>query len=109
MNFWKSYAFSFDDNISIKANDDKLNEWMIPLIGAFESTIDICSMYAAIHEKALKNHMNMHHFSLYKRGSPIKASLTLSIMDTFARIDDVGTLPKFQNKGYATRLMIYAL
>lgn len=98
----------FDEEIFIRANDHKLNDWMIPLIGAFESTIEFCSIYAATHERALKKNINLRHFSLYKQGTPI-ASITLSVHDTIARIDDVGTLPEFQGKGYATRLMGYVL
>jgi predicted GNAT family acetyltransferase len=49
------------------------------------------------------------HFSLYKQEKPI-ASITLSMHDdNIARIDDVGTLPEFQGKGYAMHLMRYVL
>ena len=100
---------SFANETMIKANDDKLNEWMMPLIGAFESTFDVCSIYAATHANALKRNVNLHHFSLYKQDKPI-ASITLSMHDdTIARLDDVGTLPEFQRKGYATYLMRYVL
>ena len=101
-------AASFDAETMIKPNDDQLNEWMIPLIDAFESTIEICSIYAATHESALKKNINLRHFSLYEQEKPI-ASITLSMHDTIARIDDVGTLPELQGKGYATHLMRYVL
>ena len=100
---------SFDDETIIKGNDDQLNDWMMPLIGAFESTFEICSIYATTHENALKKNINLRHFSLYKQEKPI-ASITLSMHDdTIARIDDVGTLPELQGKGYATHLMRYVL
>jgi len=99
---------SFEGETNIRANDDQLNDWMVPLIGAFESTIEICSIYAATHESALKKNLNLCHFSLYKQETPI-ASITLSMHDTIARIDDVGTLPEFQGKGYARYLMRYVL
>jgi GNAT superfamily N-acetyltransferase len=100
---------SFDSETTIKANDDQLNDWMMPLIGAFESTFEICSIYATTHENALKKNINLRHFSLYKQEKPI-ASITLSMHDdTIARIDDVGTLPELQGKGYATHLMRYVL
>src|SRR5207302_11372230 len=38
------------DDIMIKANNNQLGDWMMPLIGAFESTFEICSFYAATHE-----------------------------------------------------------
>jgi GNAT superfamily N-acetyltransferase len=98
----------FDAETIIKANDDQLNDWMMPLIGAFESTFEICSIYANIHESALKKNIRLHHFSLYNQNEPI-ASITLSLHDTIARIDDVGTTPKFQGKGYATGLMKHVL
>ncbi|WP_367607704.1 GNAT family N-acetyltransferase [Legionella sp. W05-934-2] len=100
---------SLDDETIIKANDDQLNDWMMPLIGAFESTFEICSIYAATHENAFKRNINLRHFSLYKQEKPI-ASIILSMHDnTIARIDDVGTLPEFQGKGYASALMRYVL
>ena len=99
---------SFDSETTIKANDDQLNDWMVPLIGAFESTFEICSIYATTHKNALKKNVNLRHFSLYKQEKPI-ASITLSMHDAIARIDDVGTLPEFQGKGYATHLMRYTL
>ena len=98
----------FDAETLIKANDDQLNDWMMPLIGAFESTFEICSLYATTHADALKNNINLHHFSLYKQDKPI-ASITLSLINDIARIDDVGTMPEFQGKGYATHLMHYVL
>jgi ribosomal protein S18 acetylase RimI-like enzyme len=99
---------SFYDETMINANNDQLNDWMMPLIGAFESTFEICSIYATTHENALKRNINLCHFSLYKQEKPI-ASITLSLQADIARIDDVGTLPEFQGKGYATRLMSYVL
>lgn len=99
---------SFDSETMIKSNDNQLNDWMMPLIGAFESTIEICRVYATTHANALKRNINLRHFSLYKQEKPI-ASITLSMHDAIARIDDVGTLPEFQGKGYATHLMHYVL
>jgi len=98
----------FDAETLIKANDNQLNDWMMPLIGAFETTFEICSIYADSHESALKRNMNLHHFSLYKQEKPI-ASVTLSTNNNIARIDDLGTLPEFQGKGYATHLMRHVL
>lgn len=109
---------SFDSETTIKLNDDQLNDWMMPLIGAFESTIESCRVYATTHANALKRNINLRHFSLYKQkpstyakasvDKPI-ASITLSMHDAIARIDDVGTLPELQGKGYATHLMRYVL
>jgi len=96
------------DNIIIRAVDDKLEQWMMPLVGAFESTLDITRQYAHVHQKALENKANFHHYTLYKDDAPI-SSITLSLQENMARIDDIGTLPAHKNKGYATQLMKYAI
>lgn len=106
--FAKDKTVNIGTRTMIKANNDRLDEWMMPLIGAFESTFDSCSIYAATHESALRNGINIFHFSLYKQENPI-ASITLSLNDGIARIDDVGTTPEFQGKGYATKLMLHVL
>jgi len=95
-------------DVIVSPSDDQLNEWMIPLIAAFESTEKITTIYANTHESALRKKLNFYHFSLYKQEQPI-ASITLSLQHSIARIDDVGTLPEFQGKGYATHLITYAL
>lgn len=97
-----------DNEIVIKKNDLHLNEWMLPLLGAFESTMDNISMYADTHKLAIAKGTNLHHFSLYMKEKPV-TSITLSIHNAIGRIDDVGTLPEFQGRGYATHLIIYAL
>lgn len=98
----------FSDSTFIQANDNKLDEWMIPLIDAFVSTFDLSLHYANTHESALSKKVELHHFSLYKKSQPV-ASITLSLQNEVARIDDVGTLPEYQAKGYATRLMTFVL
>ncbi len=106
--FTAQSATRFDDTTIIQVNANQLNDWRLPLIGAFESTIEISSVYAATHRAALKKNINLRHFSLYKQEKPI-ASITLSIHDSITRCDDVGTLPEFQNRGYATHLITYTL
>ncbi len=96
------------DNIIIQAVDDKLDQWIIPLVGAFESTIDITRQYAYVHQRALENNANFHHYTLYKDDAPI-SSITLSLQENMARIDDIGTLPAHKNKGYATQLMKHVI
>lgn len=101
-------SFNLDPEISIKSHDVKLNDWMLPLVGAFDSTKEISSIYASRHEVALTKNVNLLHYSLYKNNKPI-ASITLSIHDNIARIDDVGTLPEYQKQGYATLLIKFVL
>ena len=67
---------SLDDEAIILANDDRLNDWITPLMGAFESTVEIGSQYMSTHEIALKNKFKFYDFSLYKQKKPI-ASITL--------------------------------
>ena len=101
-------SFNLDAGISIKSHDVNLNDWMLPLIGAFDSTKEISSIYASRHEAALTKNANLSHYSLYKNNKPI-SSITLSIHDGIARIDDVGTLPEYQKQGYATLLIKFVL
>ncbi len=97
-----------DDETVIQGNDDRLNEWMLPLISAFASTRENCSVYAAAHEAALRKNTNLRHISLYKNNVPI-ASSSLSMHDSIARIDDVATCMAYQGRGYATALMRYTI
>jgi GNAT superfamily N-acetyltransferase len=97
-----------NNTINIQPVDDKLEQWMMPLVDAFESTIDVTRQYAEVHKRALRNKANFHHFTLYKDELPV-SSLTLSLQANIARIDDVGTLSAYQNKGYATQLMKHAI
>lgn len=106
--FATGQAANLDLETVIKNNDHQLNDWMMPLIGAFESTFEVCRVYAATHENALKKNINLRHFSVYKQEQPI-ASITLSMCDAISRIDDVGTLPECQGKGYGSALMRYVL
>lgn len=101
-------AVSSDASTTIKANNDCLSDWISPLVSAFESTHEACSSYADRHENALKNNINFSHYSLYQN-EKIIASITLSLNNGIARIDDVGTLPEHQGQGYATHLINYAL
>lgn len=96
------------DNIVIRAVNDKLEQWMMPLASAFELTVDIMRQYANAHQKALENKANFHHYTLYKDDIPI-SSITLSLQENVARIDDFGTLPSYQNKGFATQLIKYVI
>lgn len=96
------------DRTTICSTDDKLNEWMLPLIGAFQTTEEVCLQYAEVHQKALDKKISLYHFSLYKDSNPI-SSITLSLHNKIARIDDVGTTPEFQKRGYATRLIQHVL
>lgn len=104
----KQSKYDNPHNMIIYSVDDKLDQWMKPLIGAFELTFEVMRQYADVHERALRNKANFHHFTLFKDEVPI-SSLTLSLQANIARIHDVGTLPAYQHKGYATQLVKHAI
>lgn len=88
--------------------DANLGQWAIPL-RAFPATSDEVNLqYGKSHEPALKRKRHLNHLSLFDR-TEIISSLTLSWNNDWARIDDVATLPEYQGKGYATKLMKYGL
>lgn len=95
-----------EDNIH--ANDDKLNDWASPMIAFSSTNNEISIKYMDTHKLAQKRKANLYHYSLYRQEQPI-SSITLSMNDNIARIDDVSTLAEFQGEGYATSLITYAL
>jgi len=107
-NLTRNMTTHFDDGTVMRANDDQLNDWMVPMTAYPGTDAAMSRNYAETHKQALDKKAKLQHFSLYKQGKPI-ASVTLSLHEARARIDDVGTLPEFQGNGYATRLMIYVL
>lgn len=94
------------DCIRIQQNND-LKDWVIPL-KAFGADPEITLLYSNTHLKALERKFKLHHFCLYKDEQPV-SSITLSIHDHSARIDDVATLAEFQNLGFGTCLIKHAL
>lgn len=99
----------FDDEIIIQNMNDNLNDWASPPMEAFEVTPAVLmNMYIKLHENALGRGIHLYHYSLYIDGKPV-SSATLSVCNGISRIDDVGTLPKFQNNGYGRRLLRYIL
>ena len=94
--------------LDIKPMNNRLDEWMIPLIAYPSTTIAINKEYKNRHEIALRRNRALFHFSLFENSEAI-SSLTLSLNEGLARIDDVATVPEFQGRGYATKLMKYAL
>ena len=100
--------YDCDNNDFTIQLDQSLKDWMVPMISAFDSTFEMTLLYAKTHENALKQGYRFEHFCLYKDKQPI-SSITLSMQGNSARIDDVGTIPLYQNKGYATNLIKHAL
>jgi GNAT superfamily N-acetyltransferase len=92
----------------IKPMNNRLDEWAMPLIAFPSTTIAVNKEYKNRHERALMRNKALFHFSLFEN-SEVISSLTLSLNEGLARIDDVATKPGFQGKGYATKLIKYAL
>lgn len=102
----------FDSAHKIHSTDHKLSDWMEPLISAFgnsdENSNEFVKTCIKAHERALKKEWGMNHYTLYVHGRPV-SSLTLSLHNHLARIDDMGTSPNDQRQGYGYQLMAYAL
>lgn len=98
-----------DSALDIRTMDESLQEWSIPLIYGFGSTPEITQVYTQRHEVAVQAQKPIHHFSGYINDKAV-CSLSLSITAEYtARIDDVATMPEYQNKGYATALIAAVL
>lgn len=126
-NHWQSLGFRFSENsfalfielnkprqsccsplLTINQVNDNLEDWLLPLEKAFTSTPEIMQQYCQAHQKALNDKAGFYHFTAYKNGNPV-AAITLSIKETIARIDDMGTHPSHQKQGIATHLVNYVL
>lgn len=104
----KQSKLDIPENILIHSVNDKLDQWLKPLIEAFGLTFEVMRQYADAHERALKNNINVDHYTLFKEEQPI-SSLTVSQHANVARIHDVGTNPAYQSKGFATHLVKHAI
>lgn len=96
------------DNVEVVRTDRILQDWSKPLLSAFESTPEITQQYQSVHEKAQGKGAQFQHYTLYQAGEPI-SSLTLSSVGENCRLDDIGTMRDYQNKGYATFLINHVL
>ena len=85
-----------------------LNEWALPIGNAFAVPPEAVAHYQARHQRALDADQSLHHFILSVEGRVV-CSLTLSLCDGVARLNDVGTIKEFRGQGYATQLIQAAL
>lgn len=81
-----------------------LNEWAAPLSSAFSIPPEQVAHYQARHQRALDADLGVQHFTLAVDGRVV-SSLTLSIGNGVARLNDFGTVPNARAKGYGTRLL----
>lgn len=92
----------------IKSTDHALHDWAHPLESAFEATPALMHQYQTRHQSALDSGKQIHHFTLYTDSLPV-CSLTLSVKDEIARLDDIGTDIEYQGRGYASCIIQHAL
>ncbi|OZO03952.1 GNAT family N-acetyltransferase [Pseudomonas sp. IB20] len=113
----KSTAMAFElSNLAPWVNDSDvkinltrtMNDWTESFASAFLKPAEIVAGYQARHQRALEAGQGLYHFTLADEGQ-VRCSLTLSLCDGEARLNDVGTLMGFRGRGYATRLIHAAL
>jgi GNAT superfamily N-acetyltransferase len=103
----ETYLASAPVSLTVKAMDDDLHLWSVPLLHGFESTPEITEVYTNRHQSASKS-KGLYHFSGFVNDTVV-CSLSLSCLGEYARIDDVATMPEEQRKGYASQLINAAL
>ena len=96
------------DNYQIHATDRRLEDWAAPLSSAFETDERVMLQYRIRHQHAVDSGRQLRHFSLFVADRAV-CSLTLSIHNGVARLDDVGTCAALQGRGYASALIHHAL
>jgi GNAT superfamily N-acetyltransferase len=101
-------TFSLTNDLIIKENNDDLTDWGLCLHQAYQSSTEVSDQYIYAKKKQVRSTANFHHFVGYLSTVPVSC-LTLSIQEDKARIDDVGTIPAHQNKGFATQLIVSAM
>jgi GNAT superfamily N-acetyltransferase len=97
-----------DNQLEFKEMNKDLHTWSIPLIHRFQSTPEITHVYTLRHDEALKKSCDIHHFSGFFAKEAV-VSITLTVKENLARIDDLATLPRFQKRGFASALLAYTL
>lgn len=97
-----------NDEFDIRCTNQRLDDWALPLESAFASNATLMMQYRLRHQSAIDAQKQFFHFSLYVENRAV-CSLTLSINNGFARLDDIGTDVDFQGQGYATALIRHAL
>ena len=86
----------------------ELSEWAIPLGSAYSMLPENLVHYQARHQRALDADESLYHFILSAEGQ-VSSSLSLTLCEGEARLNDVGTLVGARGRGYATRLIQAAL
>ena len=86
---------------------DLLDDWIIPIANAFESTPQDALLYLNLNKTAFKKNSNLlRHFILYDNDKPT-SSATLCFFDKIARLDNVSTLKEKQGLGHGKKIVQY--
>lgn len=85
-----------------------LSEWAGPIGRAFGMSQGSVGHYQARHQRALDSDQALYHFTL-SVSAGVVCSLTLSMCDGVARLNDIATEIAWRGKGYATQLIHAAL
>lgn len=109
------FSLNLTNDFVIKENNDDLTDWGLALCQAYRSPTEVSNQYLEVvnqyihaKKKQALSAENFHHFIGYLNTVPVSC-LTLSTQEDRARIDDVGTIPEQQNKGFATQMVVYAM
>ncbi|WP_413483299.1 GNAT family N-acetyltransferase [Morganella psychrotolerans] len=100
----------------VREVNHQLTLWATPLEAAFPTDdgaddmpdFSIISDYISYHQRAMEKGTELHHFVLMYHNEPVSC-MTLSILNNAARIDDLGTIPALQGKGFASLLLNHTL
>lgn len=92
----------------VKEVKGELADWKLPQIEAYESTAEISTQYEKAHERTMTKTESFFHYVGYVNNKAV-CSLTLSFHNQIARIDDVGTVLAYRNRGYGTQMVLHAL
>lgn len=107
-NLLSNNLHAIESPLEFKLMNEELHTWSIPIIHGFQSTPEITHIYTLRHSDALKKCDGVYHFSGFLAGEPV-VSMTLTVKEHLARIDDLATHPNVQQRGFASAMMTYAL
>lgn len=111
----KSADSTIPEGYTVVQCNQLLSDWAQPLISAFgvqsddvEEDLTVTNEYIRYHQRALDRNAQLQHYVLLKDTQTV-CSLTLTVNDKMARLDDIGTEIQYQRKGLATHLIKFAL
>lgn len=110
--YTKKNQWQEEKSLVIRLVNDNLSLWAQPLKSAFLGEeiddLHIINQYIEYHQNILNKKIEIYHFVLIKSQFPV-TSLTLTIHNKMARLDDIATHIDHQKQGNATYLIRYVL